>query len=397
MRAFPALLAFLLTAGAIWFEREPALAADGSGLSVGSESQPLRTKDGFALPQAGHRFEFPRDHGSHPEFKIEWWYVTGHLYTEANRRFGFQATFFRRAGPLDNAGTEPVSPSPWFRDDQIYLAHMAVLDVRSGRFRFQERLNRAGWNARAATNTLSVENGDWSLEWADPKTNRMELRGGIRGQAAFSLNLEPRKPLMVFGENGLSRKAAEPSAASYYLTFPRLGVEGSLRWGKESWPVRGQAWMDHEISSSQLGSDQVGWDWACLQFEDGREIMTYRMRRQDGSTDPFSTLAWVGRDGRVTQVGPSRFTWRNEANWKSPETGAVYPFPVRLETVDPETERPVQFRLVPLAPNQELNGGVGGIAYWEGACRVLDPSGREIGSAFLELTGYAGDLTDRFR
>ncbi len=353
------------------------------------------TADGFALPQPGRKFVFPRDHGSHPEFKIEWWYLTGHLYATNStmgtppRRFGFQATFFRRAAP--RAGG-PGIESANFGTGNIYLAHMALLDVTTGRFFHEERLNREGWDAGSATNSLAVHNGNWSLRLTDPVTNRMDLSGGIRAEVRFQLSLVPRKPLVVFGTNGVSRKAAEPEAASHYLTYPRLATQGTLSLGRETLAVAGEAWMDHEISSSQLGEGQVGWDWACLQLNDGRELMTYRMRRSDGSTDPFSSLSWVDASGRVVQQSARTFQWDPLAQWTSPHTRAVYPAGVRLTAADPIDGRRRTFTLEPLAADQELNGAGGGVPYWEGSCRVRDEAGREIGQAFLEMTGYAGSL-----
>ena len=109
---------------------------------------PKQTPEGFAVPQPGTRFTFPRDHGSHPDFALEWWYLTGHLYETNGARYGFQATFFRRASPRSTA---PSAATPGFGDDQLYLAHMALLDAQTGEFRHQERLNRAGWDADDAT------------------------------------------------------------------------------------------------------------------------------------------------------------------------------------------------------------------------------------------------------
>jgi predicted secreted hydrolase len=339
---------------------------------------PLTTAEGFAVPQPGRVFTFPRDHGSHPEFKIEWWYVTGHLFTaERARRFGYQATFFRSASPDKTV--------------QFHLAHMALIDETSGRFYHQERLNREGWDAGAATATLAVHNGPWSLRLL-PDTSageRIELRGAVRGAVGFAFTLSPSKPLVVFGENGISRKGAAPTAASYYLTFPRLRTEGLLTLGEETLTVTGESWMDHEISSSQLDENQVGWDWAGIQLNDGREVMFYRMRLRDGSADPASTLTWVDAAGVPRK---SDFKWEVLERWTSPATGAVYPVRVRLTSTDPVSGQRVALTLVPLAKNQELEGKSGGISYWEGACRVLDADGREIGSAYLELTGYAKDL-----
>jgi predicted secreted hydrolase len=347
-------------------------------LSVAVRAEvPLVTAEGFAVPQPGYVFSFPRDHGSHPEFKIEWWYLTGHLFAEDGRRFGYQATFFRSAAK-DRKG-------------QVYLAHMALLDARSGKFYHQERLNREGWDAGAAVGTLKVWNGPWSLRFAEggEAAERMELRGGIRAEVQFSLTLTPEKPLVIFGENSVSRKGSAPTAASYYLTFPRLKVEGTLEVAGERLRVTGQSWMDHEISSSQLGEGQVGWDWVSVQFFDGREIMFYRLRLKDGASDPASTLTWVDAAGRPVK---SDFRWEVLDTWTSTETGGTYPSRVRLTTTDPAGGGRVALTLEPLARAQELTGNLGGIPYWEGACRVLDEGGREIGRAFMELTGYAEAL-----
>ena len=365
---------------------------------------PLTTAEGYAVPQPGRRFEFPRDHGAHPEFKLEWWYVTGHLFAAGERRFGFQATFFRRAGPMttpatnrvDTADTARGAASPWFRSDEVHLAHIAVLDVRTGKFVFQERLNRRGWDADVTTNSLHAWNGNWSLRMTNAASQVMELVGSVRAEAAFRLALTPEKPLVVFGENGVSRKGASPTAASHYLTFTRLQTAGTLRLGTQTFAVQGRSWMDHEISSSQLDPGQAGWDWACLQLHDGRDLMAYRMRRKDGSTDPFSTLAWVDAAGKVSQVGAAGFSWQTLGTVRHPRSGVQYPNRVGLTMTDPATGAVVELHLEPLAPNQELDGGLSGIPYWEGACRVVDAKGREVGAAFLELTGYAGALGGRF-
>ncbi len=367
--------AWLITPGAL-------LAAD-----------PTRTPDGFAIPQPGRRFEFPRDHGSHPDFKIEWWYVTGHLESADGRKFGFQATFFQNAGPTPN----PVRTTNAFGHAPIHLAHVALLDAKTGSFLHQARLNRTGWDADSSRETLDVHNGNWSLRLADPATGRMELAGSVAGEGSFRLELTPSKPLVVFGTNGVSRKGSDPSAASHYLTFPRLAAKGEATVGTERIAVTGLAWMDHEISSSQLDANQAGWDWACVQLDDGRDLMAYRMRRTDGTTDAHSTLAWVARDGTVRHFGPDQFGWEPRGYWKSPTTGARYPNRVRITAPAFGTEPARDLYLEPLAEAQELTDALGGVAYWEGACRVLDAAGKPVGKAYLELAGYVGKLADRFK
>ncbi len=225
----------------------------------------------------------------------------------------------------------------------------------------------------------------------------LSLQGSIRGEASFSLALTPTKPLVVFGENGVSRKGAAPTASSHYLTFSRLAVEGEVTLAGRKQSVRGSAWMDHEISSSQLDEDQAGWDWASLQLNDGREIMAFRLRKKDGRTDPFSQLAWVDAQGAVTNFNSTQFTWSTVRTWKSPATGGVYPVTVKLATTDPASGRPASFTLEPIVLDQELSGALGGIPYWEGACHVLNDKAEKVGSAYLELTGYVGSLADRFK
>jgi len=358
-------------------------------LPVAAAGQPDAWVDGYAIPQPGHHFSFPRDYGAHPDFRIEWWYVTGHLFAADGRRFGFQATFFRLAGPRGGGEADAN-----FSHRQVFLAHAALTDASAGKFWHEERLNREGWDAAAAQGDLDLRNGSWSMrrEGESPVAlPTFALQAGIEADVALDLSLTATQPLVVFGENGVSRKGEGAAAASYYLTFPRLQVAGRLTLGTATVPVRGEAWMDHEISSSQLGRGQVGWDWVCVQLRhDPRELMLYRMRRPDGTADPVSRLQWVGADSRpVTEP----FAWELESHWTSPRSGATYPSRVRLSTRDPVSGALVSFELEPVLPDQELSNTLGGGAYWEGACRVRDPQGRDIGSAYLELTGYARALS----
>lgn len=349
-----------------------------------------REVSAFSIPEEAHEFSFPADHGSHPDFKIEWWYLTGHLFAgEKKERFGFQATFFRLGQkPVDVASGEK------FGESQIYMAHMALTDVEGKRFLHEERFNRGGWDAFSTVGKLGLQNGNWSLSGP---VSQMKLEGSIRSDATFSLLLEPAKPLVMFGENGVSRKGAEKSAASYYLTFPRLKANGKLQYGERELEVSGEVWMDHEISSSQLDRNQIGWDWVSIQLFDGREVMAYILRNEDGSISPFSKLVWIAADGKLTHQSPGEFLWKPGGVWESKETGAVYPVSPSIETKDPNTGKPVNFQIRPVILSQEMVGGAGGVNYWEGACDVLDDTEKPVGRAYLELTGYSGDLAHRLR
>jgi len=340
--------------------------------------------DGFATAKPGYSFAFPRDHGSHPTFRTEWWYFTGHLWTgEGGRRFGFQLTFFRQASP----------PSAWkgstaWRSDQLHLAHAVITDETGHRFLVDERLDRAGLLAGASEGGLKVYQQDWQVEQAPSGT--IQLHMTVRG-ATLDLTLAPATPPVIFGENGVSRKGADPSAASHYITYPRLQARGTLRLPEGApQPVQGLGWMDHEFSSNQLDQDQVGWDWAGIQLRDGRSLMAYRLRRRDGSQDPHSTLTEVEAGGHIRR-STHAFQLLGANTWRSPASGATYPLPMVLEAWG---ER---LTLIPILLNQELQTGRStGITYWEGACRVQDATGREVGQAYLELTGYAHTLKGRF-
>jgi predicted secreted hydrolase len=366
----------------------------GAWSAPAGEGAAARDANGFAVPQAGARFVFPRDHGSHPSFRIEWWYVTGHLFEAGGARYGFQITFFRQASPPPKPGQEIVT-SQQFASDQLFLAHVALLDVQTGRFLHQERVARRGWDAGASEERLELRNGSWSLRQDRSGADRFSLSGSINGEVRLALELTPGKPMVVFGVDGVSRKGPGATAASHYLTFPRLRAAGTVTLGGVPRAVTGSAWMDHEWSSSQLGDGQIGWDWAALQLDDGRELMVYRMRRADGAIDPYSTLNWVARDGSLTTAAASEFSFEVIRRWTSPATAAEYPIEVEIVTRDPESGGTRRLRLEPLAEHQELPGAIGGVPYWEGACRIRDERGQVVGSAYLELTGYAGDLASR--
>jgi len=355
-------------------------------LSVGAEEEAASS---WAVPRTDYEFQFPRDHGSHPEFKIEWWYLTGHLLS-GDRRFGFQATFFRLG-----QRPEPVPSDESFGDAQLYMAHMGLADPANDRFIREERLSRAGWDARAAPGDLDVRNGNWRLV---RRGSRIELTGSVRAEAVVSLTLRAHEPLVVFGEDCVSRKGPEDTAASYYLTYPRLEARGTVEWGGETREVAGELWMDHEISSGQLSDDQVGWDWACIQFFDGRELMGYVLRTADGGVSEWSRLFWIDRKGKLTRQRPGDYRWIHDGRWESPETGAVYPVSPMLKTRDPESGETRRLRLRPLMKRQEIVGGAGGVSYWEGACDAVDEAtGEVVGRAYLEMTGYADDIGERLR
>jgi predicted secreted hydrolase len=152
--------------------------------------------------------------------------------------------------------------------------------------------------------------------------------------------------------------------------------------------------MDHEISSSQLGKDLAGWDWTCMQLDDGTEVKAYRLRKEDGSSDRWSAVYWIDQEGEIEQVYADKFTWSEEDEWTSPTTGLTYPTDVLIRARHP-IEGEKSYRLRPVLDDQEFYGNRADNAYWEGACDVLNAGGQVIGRAYLELAGYGGGLGAR--
>lgn len=358
---------------------------------VSLAAAPVFTEEGFRVPQAETRLEFPRAHASHPDYKIEWWYFTGQVQSADGRRFGYQATFFRNAAPL------PSGANTAFGDRQLYMAHMALTDIDGGKFHYEERLNRDGWDAHADPEILRVRNGNWTLRMTDTEREEMELRFTVHRTVEMELTLIPAKPRIRFGEtdNGVSRKGDHPHANSYYISFTRLETQGRLTLDGEALEVSGISWMDHEIASRQLSEELEGWDWTAIHLDDGREIKAYILRREDGSPDAYSRLFWVDREGGYQRFGPETFQWEAVRSWTSPATGITYPIEVILH-LPPELQEDLAtdaIRLIPLIDAQELTGKIGGIPYWEGACEVVNThTGQVIGRAYMELAGYGGGL-----
>jgi predicted secreted hydrolase len=267
---------------------------------------------------------------------------------------------------------------------------MALSDEAGGRFLFEERLARDGWDATAATGRLEVRNGNWSLEGENPDVSGMRLQASIRSEAAWSLQLEPAKPLVRFGPDGTSRKGPSPEARSYYLSFTRLTTTGTLTIGDQTHQVTGSSWMDHEIASNQLDPSYTGWDWIAIQLKDGWEVKAYLLRESDDSPSPYSALIWIDPEGKAIYRNPDAFTWDKSSTWKSPRTQALYPIAPVIRTVHPVSGDEAVFRFLPILEDQEL--ALPGTTYWEGAGRVTDQTGQIIGSGYLELVGYAGKI-----
>ena len=350
-----------------------------------------RTAEGLPVPYSDYKPVFPRDHGSHRGYGIEWWYWVGHLTEKGGEeKFGFQSTVFRLAGDPQEA-RKPAFGN--FGNRQLYMAHTALSDLNGEKYLHRDRILREGWQASASDRTLSLKVGGIEAVMLDGGTGH-RLKCGFLGDDLLELELVPKKPLVRFGDNGLSRKGNGRLSVSWYWSYTRLQAKGKLRYEGKEVEVSGLAWMDHEISSSQLGDDLEGWDWTCIQLADDTEVKAYRLRRKDGRSDPWSAVYWIDEHGKTERVYGNNFSWIVERTWTSPSTGLKYPTTVRIEAIRPGRGK-VVYRLSPIIENQEFIGKIKSNAYWEGACRVSDDQGRTVGKAYLELAGYAGDLGAR--
>lgn len=334
-------------------------------------------------------WSFPRDHWSHPGFKTEWWYFTGHLTATdgSNRRYGYQFTFFR-------VGVLPEPPrleSNWTAADLV-MGHAALTDLTEGDHVFSEVIYRAAplladfppYPSPVIVRSQSPpgSEGRWILRW-NGAAFEFHMRDDRRG-VSLNLSATPVKPLVFQGPNGYSRKGSGESSASMYYSFTRLETRGEITRDGAVIPVEGQSWMDQEFGSNQLSERQVGWDWFSMQLEDQREIMIYLLRDESGKVD-YGSATVIDSAGRTTYLSAGAVQVNVQDTWTSDETGARYPSSWRITLPSQDLDLTV----TPLLPDQEnVSRLLPGLFYWEGAVSVQDVSGRIRGRGFVELTGY---------
>jgi predicted secreted hydrolase len=329
-----------------------------------------------ALP--GYHYSFPRDHFNHPEFQTEWCYFTGNVKSPS-RRFGFELTFFRQ-GVDRNTKT----PGPWDVSD-LYLAHLALSDLDGGKFVHSERTNRSGpgiAGVSAADNR--IWNGNWQVVW---RGSQMDLQA-VDERFALHLTFRSIKPPVIHGENGVSQKADGLGRASHYISLTHLDTTGEIQLLGEPFQVTGTAWMDHEFFTHQLTTEQAGWDWMSIQLQDNTELMLFRIRRKDGSVDPYSAGTFVDAYGHIIHLGRDDFTLQPAGNlWTSPLTHATYPLHWKISIARLD----IALDCSTLLPSQELRSSNGPVpSYWEGAVNFVgNRNGSRIsGIGYLEMTGY---------
>ncbi len=341
-----------------------------------------------ALP--GKVFSFPQDHFSHPEFKTEWWYYSGHLQSlgDDGKSFGYQLTFFRTGLTRETKHQN----SKWSIQD-LYFAHLAITDKSKKKFEYREKISRGSLGEAGALpfkkeeKTFRIWIEDWSVEGKGPGIQNYSLKAGDKF-FGMELMLTPEKNPIIHGQNGISQKADGEGYASNYYSIPRLRTEGRIFLQNKEVPVQGISWMDHEFGSSQLREYQVGWDWFSIQLDNRMELTFYQIRHRDGKIDPYSSGTIIFPDGTYQHLPKKEFQIEVLDRWKSSKSGAIYPSKWRVKVPGHRMDLTIS----PTVKDQELiTKESTRITYWEGSVKVEGKyHGDSIkGMGYVELTGYA--------
>lgn len=330
----------------------------------------------YAEVRTDQAITFPKDFGSHPDFRTEWWYLTGWLKTADGTPLGFQITFFRTKP--DIAANNPSAFAP----RQLLIAHCAISDPKRGRLWQDQRIRRAGLGlAEAQEGDTHVWIDDWTLQ----RQNGVYTAHIAAEGFTLALTLADTQAPMLNGMNGVSRKGPSPQSTSYYYSVPHMKVSGSIARNGTPSAITGEAWFDHEWSSEYLDAESTGWDWIGIDLADGSALMAFRMRGLDGEA------RWAGAslrspDGTLQILDDSQVRFEARRQWQSPRTGTRYPVAWNVSVGSR------QFELEPLFDDQENDTRLStGAIYWEGAVRTYE-HGQPAGLGYLELTGYGTRL-----
>ena len=329
---------------------------------------------GFARAERPIAFEFPRDHGAHPSFRSEWWYVTAVLAASGGREFGVQFTLFRQGlePRPDLGGADGIAA---WRTAQVFMGHAAVADVQNRQHMHEERLLR-GHPALAgvAVTPFEARIENWRLASVGSDFWPLRLQAKAR-RFAYDLTLSPTKPIVHQGQGGLSFKG--PDNASYYYSIPRMAATGQVDSDGVVYEVTGNAWLDHEWSTSVLAPEYAGWDWWALRLDDGRDLMLFQMRRRDGAVDDYNAGALIDSAGQARTLNADDFRLRVLERWRG--------WPLAWQLTFPSGAMAESLTIRAAFKDQLMETSV---RYWEGVVHVEDERGQRVGDGYMELTGY---------
>ncbi|MBI5131896.1 MAG: iron ABC transporter permease [Rhodopseudomonas palustris] len=322
----------------------------------------------FAPVVPGRVLTFPADHGPHPDFRIEWWYLTANLKDADGKAYGVQWTLFRQA----------MTPGPQrdgWANQQIWMAHAALTSAET--HRYAEKFSRGGIGQAGVTAApFRAVIDDWAMQGTDTMNVSTLSPLDVTASGAdfgYRLRLTAERPLVLQGDAGYSRKS-ERGQASYYYSQPYFAAHGALTIDGRPIEVSGTAWMDREFSSQPLASDQTGWDWFSLHLSSGEKVMLFRLRQSDGKA--YFAGNWIGLDGRSEQLAPDAIAldpigFTETAGRKLPTRWRVR-VPGHGLSID----------TTPLNPNSWMGTS---FPYWEGP---ISFGGSQTCNGYLEMTGY---------
>jgi predicted secreted hydrolase len=320
-----------------------------------------------------YQSKFPEDFFYKKDYRVQWWYFTGHLFDKSGREFGYELTFFV-------VNVQQKDYRSRFGVNRIYISHFAVSDIAGNKFYFSDKAGTGAYGfAGAEDDRLKVWVENNVLEGT---VKKIHLKASDKNKI-IDLQLAPVKAVALNGEKGYSRKSEEsPFLASFYFSCTDLNTEGNLTIDNKTYRIRGKSWFDREISTRGLGEKQTGWDWFAVQLDDKRELMLYILRNKDGSIDRYSSGTFIYPDGTYRHLSKDDFSVNILAHYQSMKTGARYPS--RWEIKIPAEKLTV--KIAPLIEDQEvLAYNTTGNHYWEGTCKV---GGTATGRAYVEMTGY---------
>ena len=361
-----AILIVLIAGGSFAIIYNEAIDATSQSISPHLQNESLadamsQYNDGSFKQVSGPRqFQFPKDHGPHVDYGIEWWYFTGNLKNSYKSHFGYEFTLFRIGMPKP-----PNSRETQWQVENIYMGHIAITDVDNKEFHSGERFSRDSIGLAGASSTEPDKFTVWLKDWVISGTGRdkPEIRlVADYENIAIDLSLKASKPLVLQGDNGYSRKGSKESNASYYYSISRLDTSGTLRIKDKVSIVSGTSWMDREWSTSALSKNQIGWDWFALQLNDNHELMYYQMLLSDLSADHMSEGIIIDPTSETSSLSSDDVEIRNLDYWVSP-SGIPYPVQWSMKMPTYSTE----LTITALIPNQEMETS---IRYWEGAVHV---------------------------
>lgn len=335
---------------ALWLPLQ-AMAQGFAGLGSGGGD--------FAQPDPDHMLTFPADHGAHPDYRIEWWYLTANLTGPDGTPYGLQWTLFRSAlAPRDGQGWDTP---------QLWMGHAAVTTPTA--HNVAERLARGGIGQAGVTATpFAAWIDDWSM--AGPDMNSLRLTASAP-DFAYDMQLRAQGPLILHGQNGYSVKSAAGQASHYY-SQPFFSITGTLTLPEGVLEVTGNAWLDREWSSQPLAPDQTGWDWFSLSFDSGDKLMGFVLR---GSAD-YTAATWITAEGTATAFADGAFSATALSRHRVAGRNVPVEWHVRLP------DRGVDVTVRALNPDAWMATSV---PYWEGPVTITGSHG---GVGYLEMTGY---------